>query len=45
MKDYIEKNLPEKLSYDQLCSAGIEAWLTIPPSELKELVHSIRDRC
>ena len=30
MKDYIEKILPEKLSYDQLCSAGIEACLQSP---------------
>jgi hypothetical protein len=44
MKDYLEKNFPEKMSYDQLRIAVKEAWEKVPEDWLLELVQSMPDR-
>lgn len=44
MKDYIEKNFPEKMSYDALRKAVKEAWEAVPESFLRGLVESMGER-
>ena len=44
MKDYIEKNFPEKMSYDNLRKAVKEAWEAVPESWLRELVAGMKER-
>ena len=39
MKDYIEKNYPEKMSYDALRKAVKEAWEAVPESFLRGLIE------
>lgn len=46
MKDYIQRVYGDKkLSYDQLRKAVREAWDSIPPEELGDLINSMKDRC
>ncbi len=45
MKDYIELNYPEKMSYDALRTAVIDAWHQIRQNLLQELVDSMPARC
>jgi hypothetical protein len=44
MKIYIEKNFPEKMSYDALRKVVKEAWDSVPESYLRELVVGMLDR-
>jgi hypothetical protein len=45
MKDYIQDNFPEKMTYDQLRKAVQEAWDSITVEQLKDLIESMHDRC
>ena len=45
MKDWIQDNCPEKLTYDQLRGAVLAAWEQISPEFLSELVDSMQARC
>lgn len=45
MKDYIQENYPEKLSYDRLRTAVQEVWEYITPDTLKDLMDSMPERC
>jgi len=45
MKDYIELYYPEKMSYDALRAAVIEAWHQIGEDLLKDLIKSMPERC
>jgi transposase len=45
MKDYIELHYPEKMSYDALRAAVIEAWHQIGQDLLYDLVKSMPARC
>jgi transposase len=44
MKDYIELHFPEKMSYDTLRAAVIEAWHSIGEDLLRELIASMPAR-
>lgn len=45
MKDWIQNNYPEKLSYNKLRGAINAAWEQISPEFLSDLVDSIQARC
>jgi hypothetical protein len=50
MKDYIELHYPDlpggrQRTYNQLRSIVQEAWESITPEDLKELIGTMRDRC
>ena len=45
MKDYIQKHFPDKMSYDQLRAAVLEAWESIEQSKLDGLIEKMGDRC
>jgi hypothetical protein len=46
MKDYIQEYYPQvHSSYKRLRAAVQEAWESITHERIKELVHSMRDRC
>ena len=45
MKDYIAGNYPEKMSYNNLREAVLEAWKAISTEELGELVRDMPHRC
>ena len=45
MKDYIELNYPEKMSYDALRAAVIEEWHQIGEELLDNLIKSMPQRC
>ena len=45
MKNYLQDNFPEKLSYDRLREAVKEAWANVGPYEFRELVESMLARC
>ena len=45
MKDYIQKHFPDKMTYDQLRAAVLEAWDSIEQSKLDELIDEMGDRC
>ncbi len=45
MKDWIQENYPEKLSYDGLRGAVNAAWERISPEFLSDLVDSMQARC
>ena len=45
MKDYIQKNFPDKMSYDKLRAAVKEAWEAVPEDYLMELLDSMPARC
>ena len=44
MKNSVEKNFPEKMSYDMLRRAVKEAWEAVPDDFLQKLVGSMTDR-
>jgi transposase len=44
MKDWIEKNYPEKMSYDRLRKAVQDAWNAISSEELQNLVATMHAR-
>ena len=45
MKDILQKDYPEKISYDRLRIAVKAAWDAILGEELQELVRSMPKRC
>jgi hypothetical protein len=45
MKDYIETHFPEKMRYDALRAAVIEAWYSISEDLLRDLIMSMPARC
>jgi transposase len=45
MKDYIQEKFPEKMSYDRLRAAVLEAWEAIPEDFLRDHVYSMPERC
>ena len=45
MKEYIQQHFPDKLNYDQLRAAVLEAWESIDPSRLDRLIEKMGDRC
>ncbi len=45
MKDWIQDNYPEKLSYDGLRSAVAAAWEQISSEFLSDLLDSMQARC
>ena len=46
MKDYIQEHYPQvHSSYKRLRAVIQEAWESISHERIKELVHSMRDRC
>ena len=45
MKDWIQNNYPEKLSYDELRGAVMAAWDHIPTEFLSDLIDSMPTRC
>jgi hypothetical protein len=44
MKDWIAKNCPERMSYDQLRKAVQDAWDVISSEELQSLVATMHAR-
>ena len=45
MKKYIIANFSEQMTYAQLRIAVKEAWDSITPEQLKELIESMHARC
>jgi transposase len=45
IKDYIQNNFPERMTYPQLRQAVREAWDSITVDQLNELIDSMHDRC
>ncbi len=45
MKDYIAANFPENMTYDQLRAAVYEAWESITPEFLHDLLDEMKKRC
>ena len=45
MKDWIQDNYPDKLSYDRLRAAVREAWERVPDTYLNDLIESMGNRC
>jgi hypothetical protein len=45
MKDYLENNFPEKLTYYQLRLAITEAWNKVPEDFLDDLIDSMPRCC
>lgn len=45
MKDYIATNFPENMTYDQLRAAIYEAWESITPEFLHDLLNEMKKRC
>jgi len=45
MKDYIQDNLPKRMTYAQLRAVIREAWDSITVDQLNELIDSIHARC
>jgi len=45
MKNYLQDNFPEHMSYDRLRSAAKEAWEVIGQFEFRDLVESMPARC
>jgi hypothetical protein len=45
MKDYIELHFPEKMSYDTLRAAAVEAWHSRGEDLLRELIASMPATC
>ena len=45
MKDWLVKNRPARMKYDELRDAVNDAWISISAEELKELVGTMHDRC
>jgi ketohexokinase/beta-glucosidase len=45
MKNYLQDNYPEKMSYDNLRAAVKDAWEKVGEFEFRELIEQMRDRC
>ena len=45
MKDYLQNNFPERMTYPQLRAAVQEAWDSITVDQLNELIDSMHDHC
>jgi len=45
MKNYLQDNFPENMSYDRLTEAVKESWANVGPYEYKVLVESMPARC
>ena len=45
MKDYLQDNFPERMTYPQLRAAVQEAWDSITVDQLNELIDGMHDRC
>ena len=45
MKNYLQDNFPENMSYDRLRDAVKEAWGTVRQHEFRELIESMPARC
>ena len=45
MKNYLQDNYPENMSYDRLRKAVKDAWEKIGRVELEELINSMQARC
>ena len=45
MKNYLEDNFPENMSYDRLREAVKEGWANVGPHEYRGLVESMPARC
>jgi len=45
MKDYLQDNFPEQMTYSQLRAAVQEAWDSITVDQLNELIDGMHDRC
>ena len=45
MKDYIDDNFPERMTYAQLRVAVREAWDSITIDQLNQLIDSMHARC
>jgi len=45
MKNYLQDNYPENMSYNNLRAAVKEAWEKVGRFELEELIRSMQARC
>ena len=45
MKNYLQDNYPENMSYDRLCAAVKDAQEKVGRAELEELINSIQAHC
>ena len=45
MKDHIQDNFPERMTYAQLRAAVREVWDFITVDQLKELIDNVHARC
>ena len=45
MKDYLQNNFPEQMTYPQLRAAVQEAWDSITVDQLNELMDGMHDCC
>ena len=45
IKNYLQDNYPENISYDRLRSAVKEAWEQVGRHEFEELIQSMKARC
>ena len=45
MKNYLQDNYPEDMSYDRLRAAVKDAWGKVGRYELEELINSMKERC
>ena len=45
MKNYLQANYPENMSYDRLREAVKDAWDKVGRSEFEELIQSMPARC
>jgi hypothetical protein len=45
MKNYLQDNYPENISYNRLRAAVKQAWEKVGRSELEELIKSMQARC
>ena len=45
IKNYLQDNYPENMSYNRLREAVNEAWEKVGKAEFEELIKSMKDRC
>jgi transposase len=45
MKNYLQDNYPENMSYDRLREAVNDAWNKVGEARLRELIGDMEDRC
>jgi len=45
MKDYLQDNFPQNMTYDRLRTVVRKAWSSVGQHEYRDLIESMRERC